>query len=123
MLDVIRGELAAQGRKPRWLAGELGLDPSLISRTLSGGIGLPLDRLVAIEHALGKRRGFLLRAAGLVEDSQTVRESIETDPALSDVYRPVVLAAYDSCVSMTLASRRSSVVRSTSPRTAKKRRS
>lgn len=96
---VIRAELTAQRKTQTALAETVfHRDKSLVSKTLAGKRPLTLDQLVAVEDYLGRRRGFLLRAAGLVDEPRTVREWIETDPLLSDPdQRRLALMVYDAC--------------------------
>lgn len=120
---VIRDELRAMEASGNSLAATLGIDSGTISRTINGGIRMRLDRLLEIERAMGKRKGYLLRAAGLVDDERTPRECIEDDPHLSPAYREMVLASYDSAAGLSERMRASSDATSVSPSTAKKRRS
>lgn len=95
---VIRAELAAQHKTQTDLAESVfQRDKSVVSKTLAGKRPLTLEQAIAVEDYLGRRRGFLLRAAGLIDEPRTVREWIETDVRLHPDDRRTVLRVYDAC--------------------------
>lgn len=63
-----------------WLAKELQVEDSTISRLLSGQTRPRVDQIVAIEEALGAPRGYLFRALGVVDDATTLDALIEATP-------------------------------------------
>lgn len=52
IVPMIRGRLAAIGRKPMWLCEQTGIHPSSMSRIMSGKL-VNLDTAFAISAALG----------------------------------------------------------------------
>ena len=102
---AVREDLA--GRTEKWLANELAVDPSTLSRWLNGQVDITLNDLIRIEQALGVGRGRLLRRAGLVDELDCVRDAIETDRDLSRGHRRILLRIYDSLVEETSEERRS----------------
>lgn len=64
--EVVRDLLHDQRMTAQALAGALGVDGSVVSRTLNGTIIMTVDRMLAIEQALGVRPGTVLRRAGLI---------------------------------------------------------
>lgn len=57
-----------------------------------------LDDLSSLEVVLGRPRGYLLRAAGYVEEQASARQALVADPALGERELRIVLAAYDAAV-------------------------
>lgn len=88
--------------------GDLALELGEKQQTISGWMLTReprLDDLMRLEEALGKPRGFLLRAAGYSEDVQDCRDCLRYHPTLLDAYRDLLLASYDSALALSKSSR------------------
>lgn len=90
---------AARGRMTQGeLAAALGVDQPTISKWERDDIRPSLEQLRAIEETTGRRRGFILIAAGVVEDVTSVEDAIEAHPDLSEEARRVLLRAFDGAL-------------------------
>lgn len=79
------------------LAELLGVTQASVSRWWNN-VEPELDVLATIESKLNWPRGFLVRAAGYVEEPRSVRETLQADPEIAPGWRRVVLRAYDDAV-------------------------
>lgn len=80
------------------LADMLGVQLNQISGRWELGREPALDECRRIEEVLGLPKGYLLRAAGYVEDAVTTEDAIANDPRLTPEYRDAVLAALGSMI-------------------------
>lgn len=55
-----------------------------------------LDDLARIEETLGLARGYLVRAAGYVDELLTVEDALEADSTIPANLKPALLAAIDA---------------------------
>lgn len=97
MAHAIR--LAREQMSQSTLADAIDTDQPSVSRWERGEQRPSLEQIAAIETATGKRPGFILIAAGLV-DTPSVEAAVAADPKLDDVQRPFVLHAYRSAVAL-----------------------
>jgi plasmid maintenance system antidote protein VapI len=82
------------------LADLLGVGQSNISKWMRGVTRPSLDDIVRLEKVCGRRRGFILKAAGYVDEAvPSTAEAIENDPRLDDLGRRIVLATYEAALS------------------------
>lgn len=88
------------------LADAIGVDQPSVSRWERDEQRPSLEHLVAVEDATGRRRGFILIAAGLVDATPSVEAAIALDPALDDEQRGFVLHAYRAAVAQSTKGRR-----------------
>lgn len=90
-------EDALAGRTRTWLADQLGVNGSTVTRLLNGDTKeIRVDQVVALERILGTPRGQLFRAMGLIEDPTTFEEWIESQPRLSADTRRSLRAVYEA---------------------------
>lgn len=89
----------------RAFAAEHGFSQSEIQRWAAGKRLPQIDTLFNLDRALGRPSGYLLRAAGLVEDTTSTEDAIKNDPRLVPDVQGVVLDAFEGAV------RRSAVMR------------
>ena len=87
------------------LAGRMSLAQSSIQKW-EGSREPKLDRIAALEEAMGYTRGHVLRLAGYVEVATTAREALLADPSLTPDHQELIVCAYD------VAARLSSKIRS-----------
>lgn len=88
------------GRTQAWLAAELDLDASVVSRMIAGEIkDLTVDRVAEIEAILDCTPGTLLRAAGYVADTVNVLDAITADRNLSAEQKRTLRNVYDLAIS------------------------
>lgn len=87
------------------LAEIVGVTQPTISRWVNGSILPTLDDLTAIEQASGRPRGWILHAAGYIEDVLTVPEAIDMDAALTDSARRAMHGAYLAAIQASEAER------------------
>lgn len=81
------------------LAEQLDVGQSNISKWMRGVTRPSLDDLVRLEEVCGRRRGFILKAAGYIEESApSTAEAIQNDPRLDDLGRRIVLASYEAAL-------------------------
>jgi transcriptional regulator with XRE-family HTH domain len=80
------------------LADAIGVDQPSISRWERDEQRPSLEQIVAVEAATGRRRGFVLLAAGLIEGVPSVEAAIARDPELDAEQRRFVLNAYRAAV-------------------------
>ena len=86
--DAIKQELS--GRSQRWLATELGIDPSVVTRIIKGQMqDVSVERVREIEAALNVPAGAILRRAGYVADDLSPEAALAADlsipPQLRDL--------------------------------------
>lgn len=87
-------------RSQAWLGEQLDLDPSVVSRIISGRIAeLTVDRVAEIEQVLGVTAGTLLRAGGYVADQVTVADAITADATLNPEQKRTLRNVYDLAIS------------------------
>lgn len=92
--DAVRAALGE--RSQAWLAEQIGIDASVVSKLIAGQQqGLALERVAEIEEVLELAPGALLRAGGYVADAADVREAIIGDDALSVDAKRTVLGVYE----------------------------
>lgn len=88
---------ALEGRSQGWLAKELGLDASGITRLVKGTMkDLTVERVADIEAVLGLPRGALLCRAGYVADVLSPEDAIRQDVSIPRSVREAVIAAIQS---------------------------
>lgn len=86
---------AARGPLTQEQLGErAGVGQPAVSRWERGDGAPTVVQIAAIEDAAGRGRGFVLRAAGYVDEVTTVEEAIAADPNLDDLARQILLSAY-----------------------------
>ena len=76
------------------LAEELGVAQNTVSRWSTGDVEPSLDQIAAVEDACGLPRGFVLRAAGYVDASDSAEAAIAADHRLDAARRDLMLATY-----------------------------
>jgi transcriptional regulator with XRE-family HTH domain len=76
------------------LARQLGVAQNTISRWSTGEVEPRLEDIAAVELACKLPKGFLLRAAGFVEQDATPEMAIAADHRLDAARRELLLAAY-----------------------------
>ena len=76
------------------LADAIDVDQPSVSRWERDEQRPSLEQIAAVEAATGRRRGFVLLAAGLVEGVSSVEAAIARDPELDAEQRRFVLNAY-----------------------------
>lgn len=107
------GKVLQSLREERGLSQEafglaIGESQQTVSLLEKGRRRATLDDLRRIERVLKIPHGYVVRAAGYVDDPKTVREAIEADPQLAGdkgAWRATVLAAYDRAVELSAKSR------------------
>lgn len=87
-------QLERLGVQRKDLAARLGVEPSTVSRYVTGKLSVPLELLPAIDVMCGKRKGYVLRLAGFVDDEMSTEEAISSDPALTETGRATVASYY-----------------------------
>lgn len=80
------------------LARQLGVAQNTISRWSTGEVEPRLEDIAAVEQACKLPKGFLLRAAGFVEQDTTPEMAIAADHRLDAARRELLLAAYRAAV-------------------------
>lgn len=76
------------------LSAASGVAQSRISKAERDKSLLDIEKIAAIEDALGEQRGTVLRMAGYVADSNVVTAAIDVDPSLTPAARQMLKAAY-----------------------------
>lgn len=89
---------ACAGVDQRALAAGVGVDQSTVSRWIRGETQPSFEKLMRLELAAGRPRGFVLRLAGMIDDDASARHALDQDEALSDQARAILVAAYDAAV-------------------------
>jgi len=89
---------ACAGVDQRVLAAGVGVDQSTISRWVRGETQPSFEKLVRLEVTAGRPRGFVLRLAGMIDDDANARHALDSDEALPDLARAMLVAAYDAAV-------------------------
>lgn len=80
------------------LAEQLGVAQNTVSRWSTGDVEPSLDQIGAVEDACGLPRGFILRAAGYVDSSDSPEAVIAADHRLDAARRDLMLATYKVAV-------------------------
>jgi transcriptional regulator with XRE-family HTH domain len=88
------------------LADAVGVDQPTVSRWERDELQPSLEQLAAVDAATGRRRGFVLITAGLVEGVRSVEAALALDSSLDDEQRRFVLNAYRAAVIQSKTSRR-----------------
>lgn len=88
------------------LADAVGVDQPTVSRWERDEQRPSLEQLAAVDAATGRRRGFVLIAAGLVEGVQSVEAALALDHTLDDEQRRFVLNAYRAGIAQSGGRRR-----------------
>lgn len=91
--NVYRGRLTQME-----LADRLGVAQNTVSRWSTGEVEPSLDQIAAIEKACGVERGFILRAAGYVDESHSPDALIARDARLEPSKRELLVAAYKAAL-------------------------
>ena len=87
--DAIREELS--GRPQRWLAEQLGVDPSAVTRIVKGQMqDVSVERVREIEDVLGVPRGAILRRAGYVDDATSPEAALAADLSIPPQLRALL---------------------------------
>lgn len=76
------------------LADAVGVDQPTVSRWERDEQRPSLEQLAAVDAATGRRRGFVLIAAGLIEGVHAVEAALALDLSLDEEQRRFVLTAY-----------------------------
>lgn len=76
------------------IAQAIGVDQPSVSRWERGEASPSLDQIAAYEEAAGRPRGYVLVAAGYVDDVPSVERALAADRDLDDEQRAFVLRAY-----------------------------
>lgn len=105
--QAIERELVGE-RNKSWLARELNVHPSTISRLVAGEThDVTLAMVARIEHCLGLSTGQLLRAGGFVEaDPSALEDAIARDPWLSRAEKVALSGSLEAFRSQHTAERR-----------------
>jgi hypothetical protein len=82
------------GKDRKAVAAELGVDVSTVGRWATGERSVPIEMLPAIDSLCGKRKGYVLRLAGYVDDDLSIEDAIESAPELTETGRSTVLSYY-----------------------------
>ena len=94
---AIREALKEAGRTQQWLADQLPLDPSQVSRLLSGQAkSITVYQVLRVEHLLGLGNGELLRRAGIVAPMQDTEAAILADQRIGQDRKTAMLDLYRS---------------------------
>lgn len=87
------------GRSQAWLAEQIDIDPSVVSRIISGQIAdLTVERVVEIEEALELTPGTLFRAGGYISDEVTVLGAIAADRDLTPEQKRTLRNVYELAI-------------------------
>jgi len=91
---------ACAGLDQRALAAGVGVDQSTISRWIRGETQPSFEKLMRLEVAAGRARGYVLRLAGMIDVEVNARHALDQDEALSDQARAILVAAYEAAVAV-----------------------
>jgi transcriptional regulator with XRE-family HTH domain len=91
---------ACAGLDQRALAAGVGVDQSTISRWIRGETQPSFEKLMRLEVAAGRARGYVLRLAGMIDVEVNARHALDQDEALSDEARAILVAAYEVAVAV-----------------------
>lgn len=80
------------------LADYLGVAQNTVSRWSTGEVEPTLEQIAAIEDACGVDRGFILRAAGYVDETDSPDAVIARDSRLTAPVRELLVAAYKAAL-------------------------
>lgn len=87
--DAIKAELGA--RPQRWLAEQLGTEPSTVTRIIKGQMReVSVERIREIEDVLGVQRGAILRRAGYVAETASPEAALAADLTIPPQVRAVL---------------------------------
>lgn len=93
LADAIRR--AYRGRLTQTqIAVALGVAQNTVSRWSTGEVEPSLGDIARLEEACGLPKGFVLRSAGYVDESQRPEDVIAGDPRLDPPRRELILATY-----------------------------
>jgi transcriptional regulator with XRE-family HTH domain len=100
--DLARGftaaldELEQRGITRKDVAAALGVEPNTISRYANGVREVPVSSLPKIDALCGRRRGYVLRLAGYVDDDEIdVLEAVARDDSLTPEMRRSIALNYE----------------------------
>lgn len=97
---------ALDGRSQAWLAKQLNIDDSTVSRIISGKFPeLALERVVQIEAVLKLQPGHLFRAGGYVDGDITVPMAIAADLIIGEAAKGSLTWAYQAALTEAVAQR------------------
>jgi transcriptional regulator with XRE-family HTH domain len=97
LADAIRATYAGLMTQVQ-LAGRLGVTQNTISRWSTGESEPSFREVAEIERTCGRPRGFILRAAGFVEEPLNAEEIIAMDPRIDSPRRALLLASYEAAI-------------------------
>lgn len=87
--DAIKKELGS--RPQRWLAEQLGTEPSTVTRIIKGQMReVSVERVREIEDVLGVQRGAILRRAGYVAETTSPEAALAADLSIPPQMRAVL---------------------------------
>lgn len=89
---AIREARTAAGLSQKALAAEVGVEQAQMSRYERGEYLVALDTITAIDRACKQPLGYVLRLAGLVEDSADSVSAVRTDPTIPTRVRDALVA-------------------------------
>lgn len=82
----------------RQLADLVGFPQGKISHYENGQYLVPLDKIFAVDRAVGQPGGYVFRLAGLVEETTDVRSLIMADGRIPGDVRSAIVAIYDNSI-------------------------
>lgn len=95
----------AAGLRQSDVAEALGVDPAAVSRWSRGLQRIDLEYFPLIDDLCGKKRGYLLKKAGYVDDgSCDVLTAIDLDPRLDERGRRLMSTQYEVLVALAATS-------------------
>lgn len=80
------------------IATAIGVTQGQVSAWMTGRERPTIDRILQVEEACGRPRGFVVVNSGLVDDHPTVEQAIDMDGLLTDDDRDMLKAAYEALV-------------------------
>jgi transcriptional regulator with XRE-family HTH domain len=86
--------LALGGRSQKEVADLIGEPPSTFSRWVQGKYLPDFPDLAKIERACGRPLGFILHAAGYVDEVASVPDAVAMAPELDDGQRRIIMDVY-----------------------------
>lgn len=85
---------ALERRPQRWLANQLGIDASAVTRIIKGQMqDVSVERVREIEDVLGVPRGAILRRAGYVDEVASPESALAADLSIPVQLRTVLIDA------------------------------
>lgn len=94
----MRAALEAAGMTQRQLAELVGFPQGKISHYENGQYLVPLEKIFAVDRAVGQPGGYVFRLAGLVEDTTDWRSLIMADGRIPGDVRAAVVTIIDSAI-------------------------